>query len=190
MHAEEIILLSPEEKTFLCRLARKTLERQFNDKTVSKEILASRNLKMKKSVFVTLWKHGELRGCIGSLSKDKNLIEAVQDLTVKSAFSDSRFTDLKEEELNDIEIEISILSDLTEIKKIEEIEIGKHGLLVQKDSFSGLLLPQVADEEQWDRETFLRNTCMKAGLDSDAWKKGARVFKFSALKFSEGGTAD
>jgi AmmeMemoRadiSam system protein A len=131
-----------------------------------------------------------LRGCIGSLAKDKNLIEAVQDLTVKSAFSDSRFTDLKEEELKDIEIEISILSDLTEIKKIEEIEVGQHGLFVQKESFSGLLLPQVADEEQWDREMFLKNTCLKAGLDGNAWKKGARVFKFSALKFSEEGTAD
>jgi len=184
---EEITSLSSQEKRFLCQLARKTLERQFNDKIFYKKPEAAGKLGMKKSVFVTLWKHGELRGCIGSLAKDKNLVDAVEDLTVKSAFSDPRFTDLKEDELKDIEIEISILSDLTEIKKIEEIEIGRHGLFVQKESFSGLLLPQVADEEQWDRETFLKNTCMKAGLDANAWKKGARIFMFSALKFSEDG---
>lgn len=190
MNEKEIVSLSQEEKNLLCKIARKTLERQFDDKKHKKDIAVSGNLKAKRPVFVTLWKHGDLRGCIGSLAKDKNLIDAVQDLAVKAAFSDPRFTDLKEDELKDIEIEISILSDSSEVKEIGEINIGEHGLLVQMDGASGLLLPQVAEEEHWNRETFLRETCAKAGLAGDAWKKGAQIFKFSALKFSEGSIDD
>jgi len=106
-------------------------------------------------------------------------------MAVEAAFSDPRFPTLSKEELNDIKIEISVLSKFKEVKDVSDIEVGTHGLLVRKGFSSGLLLPQVAAEYNWTRDEFLEHTCYKAGLDKDAWKKGATIYMFSAFVFGE-----
>ena len=106
-------------------------------------------------------------------------------MAIAAAFHDPRFSPLQQQEWPDIEVEISILSPLREIHDMKEIEVGRHGLYILQGGQSGLLLPQVATDHQWDRLTFLRQTCQKAGLPSDAWQdKQAKIFIFSADIFS------
>jgi AmmeMemoRadiSam system protein A len=136
-------------------------------------------------VFVSLHKRGDLRGCIGHIEADQPLVRAVARYAVAAATSDPRFAGVTESELGDVEIELSILSPLEAVSNIDEIEIGRHGLLVEMGWNRGLLLPQVATEWQWDRETFIAQTCHKAGLALDAWKKGATIWKFEAEVFGE-----
>ena len=103
-----------------------------------------------------------------------------------AAFRDPRFQPLKQNELSDLEIEISVLTPIEEINDVEKIEVGKHGIIIEKGNYSGLLLPQVATEYGWDRETFLEHTCQKAGLPPNAWKdKGTIIKIFSADVFHE-----
>jgi uncharacterized protein (TIGR00296 family) len=102
------------------------------------------------------------------------------------ADSDPRFNPVSPAELGDIELEISVLTPEREIDAIEEIEIGRHGLIVEQRGRRGLMLPQVAVEHNWDRETFVAHTCLKAGLPADAWRHGARVLVFEAQVFAEG----
>jgi AmmeMemoRadiSam system protein A len=102
-------------------------------------------------------------------------------MAAAAAFEDSRFSPLTVHELKDLELEISVLTPLQRIKDINEIEIGKHGLYIKKGFYSGLLLPQVATEYNWDRQTFVEETCRKAGLHRNAWReKGTEVYMFSA----------
>lgn len=122
--------------------------------------------------FVTIYKFGELRGCVGEVEPKKPLLQAVIDAAYNSAINDPRFNPLTQDELEDIQLEISIISNLKEIENINEIEVGVHGILMQQGEKKGLLLPQVATEYNWDRETFLNQTARKAGLQYDAWKKG------------------
>jgi hypothetical protein len=138
--------------------------------------------------FVTLKKHGQLRGCIGFIEARKPSYETVRDMAQAAAFSDPRFSPVTQKEFEDLKIEISILTPLKKISDINEIEVGKHGLYIIKGFNSGLLLPQVATEYSWDRVTFLKETCRKAGLPFDAWKdKDAKIFIFSADVFGEDG---
>ena len=105
-------------------------------------------------------------------------------MAISAAFQDPRFEPLSEKELADLDIEISVLTPMKQITDINEIEIGKHGLMIVKDYFSGLLLPQVATEFGWDKEKFLEHTCMKAGLPQNAWKdSAAKIYAFSADVF-------
>lgn len=140
-------------------------------------------LREKRGVFVTLWEE-ELRGCIGFPYPVKPLAEAVQEAAVSAALQDPRFPPVRLEELQRIEIEISAL---TVPKAIEpsQIQVGVHGLIVSRGNRSGLLLPQVAMEYQWDAQTFLEQTCVKAGLDPDAWKEKINLSSFEAQIFSE-----
>jgi AmmeMemoRadiSam system protein A len=136
--------------------------------------------------FVTLKVGGALRGCIGMLTAANPLLETVRQMAVASAFEDPRFPPLGREELPRIRIEISALSPLRRITDVGQIEIGTHGILMRRGYRSGLLLPQVATEQGWDRETFLRHTCRKAGLDGDAWKDPQTEIEiFSAIVFHE-----
>ena len=131
--------------------------------------------------FVTLHKGGALRGCIGTITGSDPLLETVRRMAASSAFHDPRFPSLKADELPDIEIEISVLSPLRKIESVNEIEIGKDGLYIKKGGSSGLLLPQVAIEQNWDLDTFLTHTCYKAGLSGTCWKnKNAEIFTFTA----------
>ena len=135
--------------------------------------------------FVTIHWHGTLRGCLGRLGVDAPLADTIAHLGAVVSDSDPRFSRVAPIELADIALEISVLTPEREIQSIEEIEIGRHGLIIEQGHRRGLLLPQVATEHGWDRETFLDHTCRKASLPPDAWKRGARILIFEAQVFSE-----
>jgi AmmeMemoRadiSam system protein A len=178
--------LTSKEKDTLLDIVKKTIAAKVNDKDIPKFMIDSETLMEKRGAFVTLKKRGHLRGCIGYIKGIKPLWETVQEMAVAAAFHDPRFPSLKPDEFNDLSYEVSVLSPLKRIKDINEIEVGKHGLYVMRDYNSGLLLPQVAVEYEWDREVFLRETCYKAGLPPQAWKdKETQLYIFSADYFGD-----
>jgi AmmeMemoRadiSam system protein A len=125
-----------------------------------------------------------LRGCIGSLDASDPLYLTVEEMAQAAAFRDPRFRPVSEDELPYLDLEISVLTPMREIDDQDEIEVGKHGIMIKKGRLSGLLLPQVASERNWDRITFLEETCRKAGLPRDAWKdKETKIYVFSADVF-------
>jgi len=172
--------LTEKDKEFLKQLARDAIEaRLFKKKPQKKEI--PEGLKNHQGAFVTIKKKGDLRGCIGYIKGYMPLHETVEQMAVQAAFHDPRFNALTKEEYDDIEIEISVLSPLKKIDSIDEIQVGTHGIYIEKGFYSGLLLPQVATEYGWDRKTFLEHTCYKAGLPKDAYKeKDTNIYIFSA----------
>lgn len=136
--------------------------------------------------FVTLRIDRALRGCIGSITAVRPLLETVVQMAVESAFHDPRFAPLSALELGRIMIEVSVLSPLRQISGIEEIVPGTHGIYLRYGGRSGLLLPQVAEEQGWDRETFLRHTCYKAGLMTECWQDPRiEIFIFTAEIYTE-----
>ena len=135
--------------------------------------------------FVTLHKAGELRGCIGHLEADDLLTKVVARCAVAASSADPRFPAIGRAELSLIEIEISLLGLFERIVGPADVEIGRHGLLVELGRQRGLLLPQVAVEWKWDAATFLNQTCSKAGLPADGWRNGATTWRFEAEVFSE-----
>jgi AmmeMemoRadiSam system protein B/AmmeMemoRadiSam system protein A len=176
--------LTKEEKRLLHHIARRVIEDVVRGKPVTEFTVESRALTEKKGGFVTLKKGGQLRGCIGHIIGNKPLYKLVGEMAVAAAFNDPRFNPVTEAELSDLEIEISVLTPLRRVKHVDEIEVGKHGILMKKGLYSGLLLPQVATEYGWDRKTFLEYTCLKAGLPKDAWKdEGTIIYVFSAEVF-------
>jgi uncharacterized protein (TIGR00296 family) len=179
------------EGSKLIKLARKSIESKLLKKTLNFK-QEQKTFPQKQGVFVTLiTKSDELRGCVGFPYPFKPLSEAVVEAAQSAAFADPRFAPLKKEELKNIKIEISVL---TEPKLIQaapqeltsEIKVGKDGLIVNLSGFSGLLLPQVAPEQKWDSLEFLRGTCIKAGLPAETWlNPNCKVYKFQAQIFSE-----
>ena len=137
------------------------------------------------AAFVTLHNHGDLRGCIGHIEADEPLGRVIVRGAVAAASTDPRFPPVAAAELPDLEIELSLLGPLESITTPGEIEIGRHGLVVERGRYRGLLLPQVAPEWGWDQEKFLAQTCHKAGLPHDAWKQGAKAWRFEAEVFGE-----
>jgi hypothetical protein len=134
--------------------------------------------------FVTLKLDGNLRGCIGNVQGSDALYRTVWDMAGSAAFRDPRFPPLTEDEFRRVEYEISILSPIEPCPDPERIEVGRHGLIMSRGARSGLLLPQVPVEWHWDRETFLGQTCFKAGLPRDAWKDpDTAIFWFEAEVF-------
>lgn len=136
-------------------------------------------------VFVSVHRHGYLRGCIGHIAADVRLDQVIPECAVAACSQDPRFKPVTSAELDEIDIELSLLGPLEAITRPDDIEIGRHGLLVEQDRRRGLLLPQVATEWKWDAVTFLAQTCRKAGLPMDAWKNGATVWRFEAEVFGE-----
>jgi AmmeMemoRadiSam system protein A len=180
--------LTDSEKNMLLVAARASIFAEFGEKQFLPGMLTP-TLSMPCGAFVTLTKHGELRGCIGYITSEKSLYETVRDAAHAAAFQDGRFPRVRSEELSEISIEISVLSPLSKIRDVSEIQAGKHGLLLKKGYSSGLLLPQVATEYGWDRDTFLAHTCLKAGLASDCWKQSDTSIEiFTAAVFAEGET--
>jgi len=180
--------LSLDEQKFLLALARQSIADYLQNKPASREGgFFSEKLGLKCGAFVTLHtQEHELRGCIGYVEGFIPLQQAVQQLAQAAAFNDPRFNPVKADELENLEIEISVLSPLQVIRDITAIEIGRDGLLIRKPPRSGLLLPQVASEYHWDRQTFLEQTCRKAGLPKQAWQdKDTEISSFSAFIFSE-----
>jgi len=135
------------------------------------------------AAFVTLKRGGQLRGCIGQMVAREPLYLAVADCAIAAATRDPRFDSISEEELSDVRIDISVLSPLETVADLSVIEIGTHGLYIEKSGHHGVLLPHIALELGLDREQFLNLTCRKAGLAPDAWKQGAVIKVFSAQIF-------
>lgn len=179
-------MLSSDHKKTLLKTARKSIKAAVEGKIFDSPRDVSSELKEPCGAFVTLHKFGELRGCIGYIEGVLPLIETVKDVAEKAALEDYRFTPVTKDELSNIDIEISVLSPLKLIKNINEIEVGKHGIVMEYRHNRGLLLPQVATEYGWDRETFLNQTARKAGLSVDQWKDPeTKIFIFSAEIFGE-----
>jgi uncharacterized protein len=143
-------------------------------------------LRRPSGAFVTLTIGGDLRGCIGSIQPVAPLCQAVANGAVNAAFRDPRFLPLTEEELVRVHIEISVMGPIERVTDTADIVCGRDGLIISRGHSAGLLLPQVATEYDWDRSTFLRQTCVKAGLPPEAWRSAdCRIEKFSAEVFGE-----
>ncbi len=185
---KESSLLTSENKKFLLKIARDNIESWLaNRKPINVPAEKISGILRKKSgAFVTLHSKGKLRGCIGYVSAEMPLIDTVLENSYNAAFRDPRFDQLQKSEMKDISIEISVLTDPVPVKSPDEIKTGRDGLIIERGGYRGLLLPQVATEQGWDKFTFLDQTCVKAGLSSDSWKKeGTKIFKFEAIVFGE-----
>lgn len=177
--------LSVEDKKALLALARETITRLLTAQTVPLARGLSPRLDERRGVFVTLKKRGRLRGCIGRMVGDMPLGQLVGTMAVQSAFHDSRFDELRAEELKDVEIEISVLTPMTPVRGPEEIVVGRDGVLIRKGRHSAVFLPQVATEQGWGRDEMLDNLAMKAGLSPGAWRQGTEFLTFQAEVFGE-----
>ncbi|MCX5848585.1 MAG: AmmeMemoRadiSam system protein A, partial [Deltaproteobacteria bacterium] len=177
-------LTSSDKKTLLA-FARETLSRFFLTDTVPLARGFNANLQQPCGAFVTLKKKGELRGCIGRMIGDEPLGKLVGTMAIQAAFNDGRFSPLTADELNDIEIEISVLTPMKQVAGAADIVVGRDGVLLSKDGHHAVFLPQVATEQRWNREELLDNLCLKAGLAAGSWKKGAQLSTFQAVVFSE-----
>jgi len=180
--------LQPADKKQLLKIARETLDAYIRtgkkpDFQVNSPMLTSNG-----AAFVTLEKNPgkQLRGCIGHVVAQEPLWRCVRDMAVAASTEDPRFPRVRENELKDIHIEISVLTPPTPVKDVSEIHVGEHGLIIGRGWNRGLLLPQVATEYHWNRETFLDQTCLKAGLPAGSWREpGTKIEKFSAVVFDE-----
>jgi len=178
--------ISEADKKRLLELARGSIRAHLKGESLPSLAGASPLLCESRGVFVSLHRQGRLRGCIGYLEAVKPLGQSVMEMAAAAAFHDPRFRPLGPEELADLEVEISVLTPMQLVDKVEKIEVGKHGLYIEKGRCRGLLLPQVAVEYRWDRTTFLEQTCSKAGLPPQAWKEpDTRIFTFTADIFSD-----
>ena len=176
--------LTDDEKSTLHKIAKTAIKKRLGNEAPAKPESPTDTLNEKRGAFVSLHRNGRLRGCIGYVHGVKPLAETINEMAVSAAFHDPRFPPLKEDELSDLDIEISVLTPMKQIKDINEIEVGKHGLMMIKGHYSGLLLPQVATQYNWDKQTFLSQTCNKAGLPEDAWKnEETEIYIFSAEIF-------
>lgn len=180
------MLLSVDDKKALLQLARSSIECAVLGKPLPKTVSLEQNLHTPCGAFVTVRVSGELRGCYGYVNAYYPLAQSVQEVAVRAALEDPRFEHVAPEELDAVEVEVSVLEPAVKVERIEEIEIGIHGLILETRLHRGLLLPSVATEYGWDREQFLSHTALKAGLPPDAWKnKNVTILKFTAEKFSE-----
>jgi hypothetical protein len=177
---------SKDERAELRAIARKAIQAGPSSAAFSSRNFetVSQNLKEPKGAFVTLYKKGVLRGCIGQIVGRLPLAEAVSAMAQQAAFHDPRFPPVRPDEVDDLKIEISVLTALQKINSADDIEVGKHGIVIVRDTSVGLLLPQVATEYGWDRTEFLENCCLKAGLPRETWKdKETGIYIFSADVF-------
>ncbi|MGZ7047012.1 MAG: TIGR00296 family protein [Methanobacterium sp.] len=186
-------MLSEDEGRFLVKLARKAIETFIKER---KKINVPENtpdtLKEEMGTFVTLNKDGMLRGCIGYPEPIAPLVNAVIDVAISAAVNDPRFSPVTTSELEDLDVEVSVLTkpELIEMERPEEymdkIKVGEDGLIIERGPYKGLLLPQVAVEWGWNVEEFLYNTCVKAGLAADCWLyPDVKVYKFGSQIFNE-----
>lgn len=182
----EGLYVSDADRSMLLETARKSIESQFTGVKVPMPETLSSTMKKKMGAFVTIKKHGQLRGCIGYIEAIKPLYTTVTEMAKAAAFDDPRFPPLRKQEMKDLTIEVSVLTPLREIQDTTNITVGRHGIYIVKGFHAGLLLPQVAIEHNWDRITFLEETCRKAGLPVSAWKdKGTKIYVFSAEIITE-----
>lgn len=184
------LTLTDRQKKILLNIARLAIEKKLGIQCITVPL---NEIKMDKlylskiyGSFVTLHLDGNLRGCIGYITPISDLMNQIENCAISAAFNDPRFYPLTEEEYSKIKMEISLLSPIEEVKDIKDIKVGRDGLIITKFIKKGLLLPQVATEYGWNREEFLGQTCIKAGLNKDAWtEEGVKIEKFSAYVFGE-----
>ena len=181
----EEFTLTAAERGQLLRLARSAVTEFVARQAVITDPTQDPKLLSPKGVFVTLKKRGELRGCIGFIEPVAPLSQAVIRAAIYAAAEDPRFPPVGPGELKDLTFELSVLTPPVEITNCALVQVGRHGIVIARDGRKGVLLPQVPVENGWDRETFLQEGCLKAGLPPDAWKKGAKVWVFEAIVFHE-----
>jgi AmmeMemoRadiSam system protein A len=172
-----------EERKILLRLAHDAIESAFESREIALDP-PSPHLAELRGAFTTIYLRGQLRGCVGYVFAVTSVYQTVAETARAAAFEDTRFWPVTREEAPDLDVSLSILSPLQAIQP-EQVEIGKHGLLISHHGHRGLLLPQVPVEHRWDRTTFLEQTCRKAGLPLDAWEKGATIESFTAEVFGD-----
>jgi len=180
--------LSAGEQKTLLEIARSTVEAYVREGRRPEFDPAEERLRDKAGCFVTLHnRRGQLRGCIGTFEADRPMYVNVRDMAIQAATRDPRFPAVTEAELGDLQLEVSVLSPRWEIADpAAEVEVGKHGLYITRGLNRGVLLPQVATEQGWNRETFLDHVCLKAGLPSGTWKDpDAKIEVFTAQVFGE-----
>jgi len=187
------IFLDDNEKKNLLAIAREALRESARrgrfPSRIAKEADSrdlSEHLMKNAGAFVSLHKKGKLRGCIGRFEADEPLYQTVIGMAYAASQNDPRFSAITEEEVDDTDIEISVLTPMRRIEDASEIEIGRHGIYLIKGARRGTLLPQVATQYGWDRETFLEQTCVKAGLPKTAWKDDdTEMYIYDAIVFGE-----
>ncbi len=179
--------LTEKDKETLMHIARATIEQRVKGRPLQEPETGSPVLKEKRGAFVTIHKHGQLRGCIGYIEAIKPLYITIQEMAEAAALNDHRFPPVTPEELASLDLEISVLTPLKKITDVKQIQVGKHGILLKKGYHQGVFLPQVATEQGWDRDTFLNQLCFKAGIpDPNCWKaQDAELYIFSADVFEE-----
>jgi AmmeMemoRadiSam system protein A len=178
--------LNANEKAALLDIGRKAIETCVRTGKTYVEPREEKALNKRNGCFVSIKQGGQLRGCIGNFQSELPLFREVAEMAIASASKDPRFYPMKEEDLQNFTLEISVLSPLRKIDSTEEIEVGKHGIYLERGYYRGVLLPQVAPEYGWDRETFLRQTCLKAGLPIDSWQaEDTEIYVFSAQVFGD-----
>lgn len=175
---------SAEERELLLRLAHLAIDTALNESELALPAIPE-HLRQHRGAFTTLHLEGEVRGCVGYVFPVAPLFQTIVETARAAAFQDMRFLPVTREETIRLQISISVLSPLAPIKA-EEVELGKHGLLVTQGNRRGLLLPQVPAEHGWNLKTFLEQTCRKAGLPPDAWEHDAALEAFTAEVFGEG----
>jgi len=180
-------MLNEQQRKKLLQLARETILSHLKGEKLPPIETDDPVLREKRGVFVTLRKNEHLRGCIGTIMPVYPLVEAVQKMAIESATGDPRFSPVTLSEMNQIKVEISVLTVPRRVKNAEEIELGRDGVIVKKGFRQGVFLPQVAEETGWSKEEFLSNLCyQKAGLSPEAWKeKETELYTFQAEVFSE-----
>ncbi len=180
-------MLTEKERKALLNIARQAIEEYIQEGKKPTFEVTEPPLREKRGVFVTLHEGGRLRGCIGQIRPVDELYQAVSRMAIESATADPRFPPVKAKELKEIEIEISVLTVPKRIKSIEEMELGRDGVIIKRGMRQGVFLPQVAMETGWSKEEFLEHLARdKAGLEAGAWKnKGTEIFTFQAEIFSE-----
>ena len=178
--------ISPQGRKMLLAAARGTIKDVVDGGQPQARDAGDEGLLMNCGAFVTLHKRGSLRGCIGNFAGEGPLVFTIQQMAIAAATQDPRFSPVSPEEMGDIDIEISVLSPLEEIEDPANVEVGKHGVYIISPRGRGVLLPQVATEQGWDRETFLDHTCLKAGLQPGCWRDpDVTILVFTAEIFGE-----
>ncbi len=185
LHCEPELLLSDSDKIGLLRLARHKIAKQLRESEPELDLEITPPMQDIMGAFITLHKHGQLRGCIGEIFPRRELYEAVAEQAVNAAFHDPRFPRLREDELGEIDIEISALTVPHRVNSHKDIELGKHGIVLYKGQHSAVFLPQVAPEQGWTLEETLSHLAIKAGLESAGWESGCEFHLFEAIVFSE-----
>ncbi len=179
--------LSGREKQILLDIARKTLDQWVKDRTIPDFDVPKGVLRQNGAAFVTLRKNGKLRGCIGHIIAREPLYKCVKDMAVSASTHDRRFPPVKPEELDDIMVEVSVLTPPKRVDNISAIQMGRHGVIMEKGRHRGVYLPQVAGETGWDKREFLSNLCAnKAGLPPGCYQNpSVNLYTFRAIVFEE-----